>query len=81
VLAGVHILFTGLIPLGQPPEAHALWRMAASFGASCTQEPHAGVTHVVAASLGTKKVFWAQQQGKHVVSKAWCVRPICNLLL
>ena len=72
VLAGVRIAFTGLIPLEQPAGTHALWRMAKSFGASCTQALDVGVTHVVAKARGTEKVFWALQHGKHVVSKAWC---------
>ena len=74
VLAGVRILFTGLIPLEQPPETHALWRMAQAFGARCVQAADEGVTHVVAKARGTEKVLWALRRGKHVVSKAWCAR-------
>ena len=79
VLAGVRILFTGLIPLGQPPEQHDLWQMAVGFGATCTQQPDQAVTHVVAASRGTEKGLWAQRHGKHVVSKDWCADTPCML--
>lgn len=68
----MRILFTGLIPLEQPPETHALWRMALAFGAACALSPDAAVTHVVAKARGTEKVLWALRRGVHVVSKAWC---------
>lgn len=72
VLAGVRLLFTGLIPLEQQPETHALWRMARAFGAECAQAPDERITHVVAKARGTEKVLWALRRGVHVVSKAWC---------
>ena len=70
VLAGVRILFTGLIPLGQPPEQHDLWQMAVGFGATCTQQPDQAVTHVVAASRGTEKGLW----GAAPWASTWCPR-------
>ena len=71
VLAGVRILFSRVIPLEQPPASHALWRLAEAFGAACTTAADPGVTHVVASTRGTEKVFWALQTGKQVVLPAW----------
>ena len=73
VLAGVRILFSRVIPLEQPPASHALWRLAEAFGAACTTAADPGVTHVVASTRGTEKVFWALQSGKQVVLPAWYV--------
>ena len=72
VLAGVRILFSRVIPLEKAPASHPLWLLAEAFGAQCTTEADAGVTHVVAGTRGTQKVFWALQSGKHVVLPAWC---------
>jgi hypothetical protein len=70
VLAGVRVVFSGVIPLGQPPETHELWQMAARCGARCTTQV-GDATHVVAGSAGTDKVLQARAAGKFVVSKAW----------
>jgi hypothetical protein len=75
VLAGVRILFSRVIPLDQAPASHALWRMAEAFGAACTTTADAAVTHVVASTRGTEKVFWALQTHKHVVLPAWYALP------
>jgi len=75
VLAGVRILFSRVIPLDQAPASHALWRTAEAFGAACTTVADAAVTHVVASTRGTEKVFWALQTGKHVVLPAWYALP------
>ena len=58
VLQGTFILFSGVIPLQQAPHDHPLWKMALKFGARCTIEKHDEVTHVVAKSSLTEKV-WA----------------------
>ncbi|KAK9832338.1 hypothetical protein WJX74_007130 [Apatococcus lobatus] len=71
VLAGVRILFSRVIPLEQKPESHALWKLALAFGAVCVTQMDSGVTHVITNTVGTEKVFWAQQNGKHVVTPAW----------
>ena len=72
VLAGVRILFSRVIPLEKAPASHPFWLLAEAFGAQCTTEADARVTHVVARARGTQKVFWALQTGKHVVLPAWC---------
>ena len=47
----MHILFSSVIPLDTNPEATEIWRMALMFGAKCSTELTADVTHVVAAKV------------------------------
>lgn len=47
----MHILFSSVIPLDTNPEATEIWRMARMFGAKCSTELTADVTHVVAAKV------------------------------
>ena len=57
VLAGVHIMFSRVIPLQDGrPELHPMWRKAVKFGATCTTQPSDAVTHVAAYVNGTEKV-------------------------
>ncbi|KAJ7492115.1 hypothetical protein FB451DRAFT_1077957 [Mycena latifolia] len=72
VLEGVHILFSSVIPLDTNPEATEIWRMALMFGAKCSTELTADVTHVVAAKRGTVKVDAARKRGGvKIVWVAW----------
>ncbi|KAJ7762404.1 hypothetical protein DFH07DRAFT_410117 [Mycena maculata] len=72
VLEGVHILFSSVIPLDTPPEGTEIWRMARMFGANCSTELTAEVTHVVAAKRGTVKVDAARKRGGiKIVWLAW----------
>ncbi len=71
VLAGVVILFSALVPLGQDPKAHHLGQLAVQFGAECVTQEDASVTHVVAANSGSAKAQWARAHGKHLVSRHW----------
>ena len=71
VLAGVTILFSALIPLGQPPRAHSLGQLAEQYGAQCVAQEDPSVTHVVAQSNGSAKARWAAAHGKHLVSRHW----------
>ncbi|KAJ3258768.1 Carboxy-terminal domain (CTD) phosphatase [Boothiomyces macroporosus] len=48
VLEGVHIVFSGVIPLAQDVRTHELWIQAQQFGATCHHELNATVTHVLA---------------------------------
>jgi RNA polymerase II subunit A-like phosphatase len=61
VLLDVHLVFSGIIPLGQNPESHELWIMATQFGAKCYTELDSQVTHVIAKKVGTAKVRQAQE--------------------
>jgi len=72
VLAGVHVLFSRVIPLNQDPRTHELWRRAEAFGAVCGTELVVGLTtHVVSTVAGTQKVAAALAAGVHVVNPGW----------
>ena len=72
VLHGVKILFSGVIPQNeQNPSSHRLWKLAERFGATCTSEQDAAVTHVVCHTAGTQKHKWAKTNGKYAVSIKW----------
>ncbi|KAJ6500358.1 hypothetical protein C8R45DRAFT_65616 [Mycena sanguinolenta] len=72
VFDGVHILFSSVIPLDTNPETTEIWRMARMFGAKCSTELTANVTHVVAAKRGTVKVDAARKRGGiKIVWLAW----------
>lgn len=72
VLEGVHILFSSVIPLDTKPESTEIWRMAHMFGARCSTELTADITHVVAAKRGTVKVDTARKRGGiKIVWLAW----------
>lgn len=58
VLAGCKVVFSRIFPVGeQNPHMHPLWQMAEQFGAICTNQLDDSVTHVVAHSHGTDKVY------------------------
>jgi len=59
ILGGCRIVFSGVFPVGEAnPHLHPLWRTAEQFGASCTNKVDHQVTHVVAQSPGTDKVYF-----------------------
>lgn len=72
MFAGVHILFSSVIPLDTQPETTEIWRMAHTFGARCSTELNSEVTHVVSAKRGTVKVDAARRRGGiKIVWLAW----------
>lgn len=72
ILAGVNIVFSRVFPEDlKNPEEHRTWQMAESLGAKCFTKMGDNITHVVARSLGTAKVRWAQANHKQVVSTGW----------
>ncbi|KAL3197428.1 hypothetical protein MRX96_044898, partial [Rhipicephalus microplus] len=72
VLKGVHIVFSGVVPMNQPAEKSRAWQVAKSLGATVSQDLCPGVTHLVAARLGTAKVNKARRTpGVHVVHPSW----------
>ncbi|KAG0299336.1 Carboxy-terminal domain (CTD) phosphatase, partial [Linnemannia gamsii] len=77
VLKGVNIVFSSVIPLGQPVHRADIWRQAESFGAVCSTELSSRVTHVVAAKVGTQKVSEARRR-KHIkiVRPEWLYHSI-----
>ncbi|TFK88665.1 hypothetical protein K466DRAFT_520487 [Polyporus arcularius HHB13444] len=60
-LAGCRILFTSVVPAGMRPEATDIWKTATAFGAECYTELTPLITHVVAAKLGTEKIYRARK--------------------
>jgi hypothetical protein len=59
ILDGCRIVFSRIFPVGEAnPHLHPLWQTAEQFGASCTNQIDDQVTHVVANSLGTDKVYF-----------------------
>lgn len=58
ILGGCRIVFSRVFPVDEAnPHLHPLWQTAEQFGAVCTNQIDEQVTHVVANSLGTDKVF------------------------
>lgn len=51
VLADVHIVFSGVIPLDIPQETTDFWKLAHMFGAKCHTDLTPEVTHVVTAKV------------------------------
>lgn len=60
-------MFTRVIPLEQEPSSHPLWRLAESFGATCSNHLDAATTHVIAGASGTEKVRADGRAGLHEV--------------
>ncbi|XP_037571740.1 RNA polymerase II subunit A C-terminal domain phosphatase [Dermacentor silvarum] len=72
VLKGVNIVFSGVVPMNQPAEKSRAWQVAKSLGATVSLDLGPGVTHLVAARLGTAKVNKARRMpGVHVVHPSW----------
>ncbi|WFD31323.1 protein-serine/threonine phosphatase [Malassezia sp. CBS 17886] len=79
VLASCHLVFSGLIPIGQAPESSSVWTVAEEFGATCHREVNDKVTHMVSANPGTAKVEQAYRQGNiSVVWPTWLNDSICR---
>ena len=72
ILAGCRIVFSQIFPVEEAnPHLHPLWQAAENCGAVCSNQIDEQVTHVVAKSLGTDKVRWAQSTGRFVVHWRW----------
>ncbi|KAI8969704.1 hypothetical protein BDB01DRAFT_840117 [Pilobolus umbonatus] len=72
IFKGVHIVFSGVIPLNNKPESSWVWRMATSLGAVCGTELTGKVTHLVAATDGTSKVNAAKKYPHiKIVTTSW----------
>eukprot|EP00658_Telonema_sp_P-2_P069947 TRINITY_DN5949_c0_g1_i1.p1 TRINITY_DN5949_c0_g1~~TRINITY_DN5949_c0_g1_i1.p1 ORF type:complete len:491 (-),score=100.50 TRINITY_DN5949_c0_g1_i1:11-1483(-) len=76
VLAGVHLIFSGVIHnKRKKPESSRWWRLAVSLGATVHTEQSDEVTHVVAILRGagnkTEKVRWAIKRKLPVVGVGW----------
>ncbi|KAJ1977012.1 CTD phosphatase Fcp1 [Dimargaris xerosporica] len=88
VLAGVNLVFSGVIPLSVSPRQSDIWQWAESFGAKCFEQlprrqgerlgsDHrhpVRITHVVAGKADTRKVKDAQRLGGiEMVHVEWLV--------
>lgn len=75
ILRGCTVVFSGIFSSNGEREAQPLWRLAESYGCTCSEVVE-DATHVVAAQEGTKKVKSALQSGIHVVNVDWLVDSI-----
>lgn len=76
LLRGYTLCFSGLIPTNESrPEAHVLWRLAVSLGASVSHDvlPHGRTTHLLAIQPNTRKV--AQCLSDPLRRDTWVVHP------
>lgn len=71
VLAGTHLVFSGIIPLGHDPVKQDIWIQAEQFGATCYTELNAKVTHLIARKSGTAKVNEAKDMHCWIVKPEW----------
>ncbi|RMZ89733.1 hypothetical protein DV736_g3027, partial [Chaetothyriales sp. CBS 134916] len=72
VLAGVVMVYSGVLPLGHDVFRHDMSRWASSFGAKISEKVTEGVTHVIAARPGTAKVNKARKMPHvKIVTTAW----------
>lgn len=72
--AGMHFLFSSLIPLEEKPEQSPIWKQAQEFGAICHSEVSPRLTHVITAKRSTAKVDAARRRGEaHIVWVQWFI--------
>eukprot|EP00624_Nannochloropsis_granulata_P000903 evm.model.NODE_13969_length_38266_cov_26.164612.3 len=72
ILAGVTILFSGVVPRNTDPRRSDSGYMAVSLGAKIAPELTEAVTHVVAENPNTEKVYRARRMGNVlVVTRVW----------
>ncbi|KZV96826.1 hypothetical protein EXIGLDRAFT_704804 [Exidia glandulosa HHB12029] len=70
--AGMHFLFSSVIPLDVRPEESPIWRQAQEFGATCHSDVSPRLTHVITAKRSTAKVDAARRRGDaHIVWVQW----------
>lgn len=48
ILAGVHLVFSGIVPVGHDATKNDLWIQATQFGATCSLELSSLTTHLIA---------------------------------
>lgn len=78
-LAGLNIVFSGIIPLEYRPQSHRVWRKAEEFGAKCSLDIRPETTHLVAEKKGTQKAQRARKRGDiSVVRTTWLLESIQN---
>ncbi|CAK1584712.1 unnamed protein product [Parnassius mnemosyne] len=75
VLAGVSLVFSGLVPTHQRLETSRAYLVARSLGAEVTQDFTENTTHLVAVRSGTAKVNASRRMGDNKVNKLFVVTP------
>ena len=79
VLAGVVLVFSGVLPLGTNVHEADIAVWAATFGARIVEKVSRDVTHVIAARAGTAKVKQANKRGGiKVVTTNWLLDCIAQ---
>ncbi|KAL7413350.1 hypothetical protein BDY24DRAFT_66219 [Mrakia frigida] len=82
VLRGCRLLFSGVIPLGAPPESTEIWQLAKTYGASCEKQLSEKVTHLLAKQEGTLKVQEASKPPYKstikIVHPSWLIDSIAE---
>lgn len=71
VLAGVVIVFSGVVPLGADIQISEPALLAKAYGARVEERVSRKITHVVAAKPRTAKTKQAELRGKKVVNPRW----------
>lgn len=80
VLAGCHVVFSGIFPLQIEPAKlpnTKIWKTTELFGATVSLDITEHTTHLIAVKSGTLKVARAQQMGVKVIHLGWlrdCVK-------
>ncbi|CAH2042550.1 unnamed protein product, partial [Iphiclides podalirius] len=75
VLAGVSLVFSGLVPTHQRLETSRAYLVARSLGAEVTQDFTENTTHLVAVRAGTAKVNATRRIGEGKMNKLFVVTP------
>ncbi|CAG5029517.1 unnamed protein product [Parnassius apollo] len=75
VLAGVSLVFSGLVPTHQRLETSRAYLVARSLGAEVTQDFTENTTHLVAVRSGTAKVNASRRMGDNKANKLFVVTP------
>lgn len=78
VLAGVFIVFSGVIPLGLDVTSIELAVLAKSFGAQIDEDIKRSTTHLVAARTGTSKVNKAKKRKIMTVTTQWLMDSLAS---
>lgn len=76
VLAGVVVVFSGIVPLGVDIQTSEIALMAKTYGARVEERVTRRITHVVAAKPRTAKTKQAEIRKKKVVNPRWLTESI-----
>ncbi|KAI0068072.1 hypothetical protein BV25DRAFT_1904546 [Artomyces pyxidatus] len=77
-LAGVNVVFSGVISRGTRPQDSDVWHMAIAFGAKCSTDLNSQTTHLVAADRTVKVDKAFDRGGIKIVWLAWFADSIAR---